>query len=290
MTLRPISKNLGLAVLLCATLGISGCKTVSEIYRNENAQRLAVPAHMLKRQVEAGPFSIAVFERVRSKGEAATIYIEGDGDVKTMGQKHIVGNVTPDYPLALHLATRDLGDNVIYVARPCQFEGQEVEDGPCSTKKYAGPERFSFETMEAMNTVLDKLKNNHGFSGFNLVGYDGGGTVATLLAAKRKDVLSLRTVAANLDTDLNSANHKKPEMVGSLNPRDFAKDIATIPQHHFIGEWDKDVQPNLSASFRNAMGPSTCTRISTVTEVDHEGGWANRWPSLLAEPLDCNAQ
>ena len=290
MTLSPFSKNLGLAVLLCAALGVSGCKTVSELYRHEKAQRLAVPANLLKRQVEAGPFSIAVFERVRSKGEAATIYIEGDGDVKAMGEKHMVGNVTPDYPLALHLATRDLGDNVIYVARPCQFEGQEIENGPCSTKKYAGPERFSFETMEAMNTVLDKLKNHYGFTGFNLVGYDGGGTVATLLAAKRKDVISLRTVAANLDTDLNSANHKQPEMIGSLNPRDFAKDIAMIPQHHFIGEWDQDIQPNLSASFRSAMGHSTCTRISTVAEVDHEGGWANRWPTLLQEPLDCNAQ
>lgn len=290
MIFRRYSKSIGLVALLCASIGSAGCKTMSEIYRHETAQRLAVPAHLLKRQVDAAPFSIAVYERVRAQGETATIYIEGDGDVKTMGETTLIGHATPDYPLALHLATRDLGDNVIYVARPCQFPAYEVENGPCDSKKYAGPERFSFETMEAMNTVLDKLKNNHGFSGYHLVGYDGGGTVAALLAAKRQDVLSLRTVAANLDVDLNSANHKKPEMVGALNPRDFARDIAQIPQHHFIGEWDRVVAPNLSASFRDAMGPSNCTRISTVAEVDHEGGWANRWPSLLNEPVDCNAQ
>lgn len=290
MTLRKYSRSFGLMAILCAALGLAGCKTVSEIYRHEAAQRLAVPANLLKRQVEAGPFSVAVYERVRSRGEAATVYIEGDGDVKALGETTLTGHATPDYPLALHLATRDLGDNVIYVARPCQFEAYEVEDGPCATKKYAGPERFSFETMEAMNTVLDKLKNHHGFTGFNLVGYDGGGTVAALLAAKRKDVLSLRTVAANLDIDLNSANHKRPEMPGALNPRDFARDIANIPQHHFIGEWDREISPNLSESFRNAMGPSSCTRISVVAKVDHEGGWANRWPSLLKEPIDCNVQ
>ena len=276
---RQHARFFGIATLLCAVLGVAGCKTVGEIWRHEAANRLSAPANLLKRQIDAGPFQIAVYERVHERGSAATLYIEGDGTMM---------HATPSYPLALHLATRDLAENVIYIARPCQYAVEE-DNSPC-TKDYWENGRFSLETMEAMNMVLEKLKNRYDFTGFNLVGYDGGGTVAALLAAKRSDILSLRTVAANLDIDVNSANHQKPAMQSSLNPRDFAADLAHIPQHHFIGAWDKDMLPNVSQSFRNAMGPSACVRISTVDEVDHEGGWANRWPSLLSMPVDCKVE
>lgn len=289
LTFNKHFKSLSIAIALCAVLGVSGCKTMREMYRHDAAERLAVPANLFKRQIAAGPFSIAVYERVRGREQTANIYIEGDGNVVHVDDKNITGNATPNFPTALHLATRDLNDNVIYIARPCQFEGPEDDKGPCATKQYSGDSRFSLEALDAMNTVLDKLKNRHGLTGFNLIGYDGGGTVATLLAAKRQDILTLRTVAANLDTAVNSANQKTAKPLGGLNPRDFAKDIAYIPQHHFIGQWDKTILPNVSQSFRDAMGPSTCTRISTVGEVDHTAGWVNRWPALLKEPVDCLA-
>lgn len=275
---RQHARFFGLATLLCTILGVAGCKTVSEIWRHEAANRLSAPANMLKRQIDAGPFPIAVYERVHDKGGPATLYIEADGSM---------AHATPSEPIALHLATRDLAENVIYIARPCQYAVDE-DNSPC-TKNYWDNGRFSLETMEAMNNVLEKLKNRHSFSGYHLVGYDGGGTVAALLAAKRTDILTLRTVAANLDINVNSANHQKPAMASSLNPRDFASDLANIPQHHFIGAWDTDMRPNVSQSFRNAMGPTPCIRISTVDEVDHKGGWVNRWPSLLSMPVDCKA-
>jgi hypothetical protein len=289
--LRRHAKLLGITVALCSVIGVAACKTPGELWRYESASRLAAPANLLKRQVSAGAFSVSVYERVRAPGKVANIYIEGDGRHTLLDQATTSIDPTPSYPLALHLATRDLSENVIYVARPCQYNALDTtgDNSPC-TRDYWNNGRFSIETMEAMNTVLDKLKNNHSLSGFNLIGYDGGAAVATLLAAKRKDVVSIRTVAGNLDTDLNSANHKQPGMVGSLNPRDFAADIAGIPQTHFIGEWDQVTGANLSQSFRNAMGHSNCVRISTVAQTDHEGGWANRWPSLLNEPVDCNAK
>lgn len=292
-TLRRHTKFLGIAIALCSVIGVAACKTPGELWRYESASRLAAPANMLKRQISAGAFSISVFERVRAPGKVANIYIEGDGRTPLLDNATSSMSIdpTPTYPVALHLATRDLSDNVIYVARPCQYNALETtsDNSPC-TRDYWKNGRFSITTMETMNTVLDKLKNHHGFTGFNLIGYDGGAAVATLLAAKRKDVMSLRTVAGNLDTDLNTANHKQPDMVGSLNPRDFAADIANLPQTHFIGEWDKVTNANLSQSFRKAMGNSHCVRISTVAETDHEGGWVNRWPSLLNEPVDCAVQ
>jgi hypothetical protein len=275
-----------LAASLIVMAGLPACRTVNGYWREEAANRLAVPSNMLKRQISADPFMITVFERVYKEGEPATIYIEGDG-VAWMTRTIPSLNPTPDYPVALHLATRDLSPNVIYVARPCQFSGLIAENTPCP-QTYWTDGRFSVTAMDAMNTVLDKLKAAHRLSGFNLVGYSGGGAVAALLAAKRKDVLSLRTVAGNLDHEVLNANHNVSPMSNSLNPRDFAKDIANIPQHHFIGAWDDVVDHSVYDSFRSAMGDSHCVRMSVVDEVDHEKGWVNRWPSLLQQPLDCN--
>jgi hypothetical protein len=283
-------KVLGLTAVLCITLGIAGCdRSANELWYNEAGDRLSGPADMNRRQIEADPFLITVFEKVHQPGSVATLYFEGDGERAMTGVKEVAMNPTPKYPLALHLAAMDNAENVISVARPCQYSGPIEKIGSVCKKDYWRNGRYSIEILNSMNTVVDKLKSRYGFTAFNFVGYDGGAAIATLLAAKRKDVLTLRTVAGNLDPDVNNANHGLPPATGSLNPKDFAKDLAGIPQQHFIGEWDKDVAPNVYQSFRDAMGPSSCIRYTKVAEMDHTGGWANHWPSLLAQPLDCNA-
>lgn len=277
----------GLVAAICAVTALGACKTIDHIWKEDAANRLAVPANMHKRQIPAGPFSITVFERTYQKEAPATIYFEGDG-ITLIDKNTPLGNPTPDYPVGLHLATRDLSKNVIYIARPCQFSNYDDRETIC-TKGTFTDRRFSVEVMDSMNTVLDTLKSRYDLTGFNLVGYDGGAAVATLLAAKRDDVLSLRTVAGILDTGKIDAKSPAATSVGSLNPRDFAVELNDVPQHHFFGAWDKTVTPDMYDVFRSVMGPSTCARMSVVDEVDHEAGWVNRWPSLLKQPVDCNA-
>lgn len=289
---RHTMNILGLAAVLCAGTALSGCdRTLRDYWSAENPARLGIPANMIRRQVESGPFLITVAEKVHKNGGVANIYIEGDGDRALPGAKTTARNPTPAYPVALHLATRDLADNVIYLARPCQFSGSSEQVGMVCKKDYWTNDRFGIESVDAMNTVLDKLRTRYGFSGFNLIGYDGGGTIAALLAAKRHDILTLRTVAGNLDPNVNNANHKiGPMGAASLNPKDFAKELASLPQHHFIGDWDMEMLPNVYQSYKDSMGASSCIRVSTVGEVEHDAGWANRWPSLLEQPVDCMAK
>lgn len=293
--MMPSLRQFGFAAILCSTVLLGACLTPNDMWQEDAANRIAVPANLHKRQIPAGPYSITIFERAYKHGEPATIYIEGDG-LNVLTNSSISNDPTPDYPMALHLASRDLGDNVVYVARPCQFSNQPAvkDKGPCTRDAFT-TKRFSLEAMEAMNDVLDTLKARNGFTGFHLVGYDGGATVATLLTARRKDVLSLRTVAGVLDTSRIKTKpakgqdpaHAELSGLGSLNPVDFAAGIAHIPQHHFFGAWDKAVTPDMYTPFRAAMGPGTCARMSVVEEVDHTGGWVNRWPSLLKQPVDC---
>lgn len=288
--LRNQIKLIALTTALCATLGVAACKSTSDIWRYESADRLSAPASMLKRQISAEPFMITAFEKVHKEGGVADIYFEGDGAVSYMDGNVFPANPTPNYPLGLHLASRDNADNVISLARPCQYSGMSADRlGTLCKRDVWNNGRYSIETMNAMNTALDKIQKRYNFTGFHLIGVDGGAAVAVLLAAKRKDVLSLRTVAGILDTDRYEAEHGRKSLTNSLNPKDFAKDLAGLPQHHFIANWDRDMSPSVYQSYRNAMGQSNCIRYSLVDEVDHWKGWANRWNSLLEEPVNCNA-
>lgn len=289
MTNKKFSKfrNFCSAAALIAGLGLTGCYFDTQEMRLETAKRIAMPSFMIHREIRAEPFFLTAYERVHKEHAPATIYIEGDG-VAWVSRSRPSLDPTPRNPVALHLASRDLGPNVIYLARPCQYSGLTV-DAPCDAK-YWTSDRFSPEVMHAMNDALDNIKKKYDITEFNLVGFSGGGAVAALLTEERDDVATLRTVAGNLDHVKLNEMHEVSQMPNSLNPADNAAKIANIPQHHFIGEWDDVVTPAIFDSFRAAAGPSSCIRSSMVKRVDHETGWVNIWPTLLKAPLDCNVQ
>ncbi|MCB9990861.1 MAG: hypothetical protein H6867_05730 [Rhodospirillales bacterium] len=273
------------AAVLAAGLGLAGCYFDTMDMRMETAKRLATPSFMLHRQINAEPFLLTVYERVHKRGKPATIYIEGDG-VAWVTKTRPSLNPTPKNPVALHLATHDANPNVIYLSRPCQYSGY-MDTASCDPK-YWTSDRFSPEVIHAMNAALDNIKRKYDIPAFNLVGFSGGGAVAALLTAERNDVISLRTVAGNLDHEKLNAMHEVSQMPNSLNPRNIAAKIAHVPQHHFIGEWDEVVTPAIYDSFRAAAGETTCMRSSIVKRVDHEDGWVNVWPEIMDAPLDCN--
>lgn len=274
------------AAALIGAIALGGCYFDVQPLRVETAKRLAAPAFMLNRQIPADPFLLTAYERVHDRGAPATVYIEGDG-VAWVSKSRPSLNPTPRNPVALHLATHDVSPNVIYLARPCQYIEWQEEYEACDVRYWTG-ERFSPEIIAAMNEALDNIKRKYDVPSFNLVGFSGGGAVAALLAARRDDIDTLRTVAGNLDHVRLNEMHGVSQMPKSLNPAESAAKIAHIPQHHFIGEWDEVVTPAVYDSFRAAAGPSTCMRSSMVKRVDHETGWVNIWPTLLKAPLDCN--
>lgn len=273
-------------LLLGVVLILAGC--YKETVRLETSRRIAMPSFMHHRLIQADPFMITVYERVREKNGDATVYIEGDG-LAWAGRRTPSKNPTPNNPVALHLASRDLSPNVIYMARPCQYSGMVDPDEICP-REFWTSQRLSQTVIVSMNAALEELKREFGINKFNLVGYSGGGGLAMILASRRKDVATIRTVAGNLDTEAFSSLHDVSLMVGSMNPRDIAAKVAKIPQRHFIGEWDKIVPPVIYDSYRAAAGETSCMRSSIVNEADHETGWVNKWPQLLDMPVDCNKQ
>ncbi len=174
---------------------LSACSGTDTIIRQEVANRLASPAWMVKREIEAGPFALTAYERMHERGEAANVYIEGNGETVVTSATM---NPTPENPVALHLATHDKADNLVWLARPCQYSSTFSTDESC-TAAHWGAEKFSPEIINAYNTALNDIKARYSIREFNLIGFDGGAVIAAMLADQRKDVVSLRSVAGTLD-------------------------------------------------------------------------------------------
>ena len=107
------------------------------------------------------------------------------------------------------------------------------------------------------------------------------------MAAQRDDVASLRTVAGNLDHRAHSAHHNVSYLEGSLNPPDFAAKLARVPQYHFIGGQDSVVPPGVLHSYLQSLGATSCAQYEFVQEAEHDKGWVNIWPDLLAKTPEC---
>lgn len=282
-----------MAALLVATSLLSACYLPTMDMKKQTTMRLAVPNSMFERAIESEPYNITAYERIGVRGGTANIYIEG-GELVWDDFLAERETATPSNPLALHLATRDNAQNIIWLARPCQFTyAPKIHGGECTRSEWADG-RFSVTNLRAMNAALDNVKKKYGFTGFNLIGVQDGAGVAVHLAAARDDVLSLRTVSGMLDTETfaHAYGQQKHETIvdkTSNNPAIHAPALAELPQQHFIGQWAKDVGPHMAQNFRARAGNSPCIRVSEVKSVNDEKGWVNRWPDLLKSPLDCRA-
>ena len=241
---------------------------------------------MRERDIPAGAFLIRAYERV-DKPSAATarVYIEGDG-LAWLSRSRPSPDPTPINPVALSLAQADDHPSVIYLARPCQFN--RMRDGSACPDAYWMAARFAPVIIDAMSMALDEVKQRYGLAKIELVGFSGGGAVAVLLAARRSDIVSIRTVAGNLNVERFSAIHDVSPLSGSLNPATVAKHTAGIPQLHFTGGRDKVVPHAIYESFLRAAGPPRCIRNIVVADAAHETGWRERWPQLVAAVPGCS--
>jgi pimeloyl-ACP methyl ester carboxylesterase len=250
--------------------------------RAYGAQKKACEAGFNKEYVKAGIFTLTTYERLKGPSETIRIYIEGDGRAwESKGR--LSDDPTPSNPIALGLATADSSDAVVYIARPGQFP--DTFPSGCDPT-YWSQRRFAPEVVEALDKVIDKVKERSGARSVEIVGYSGGGALAVLVAARRSDVSSIRTVAGNLEPKALCEYHNVSQLEGSMDPLDFAQKVAHIPQFHFVGGNDKAIPAFIARSFIAKSGGLGDNRIIVINDASHTNGWQQRWQELLAIPVD----
>lgn len=272
---------------IAATLILGGCiATTIPTLRTETAQRIAAPAWMIKRDIHAAPYILRAYERIHERGGVANLYIEGDGIVGKYSSGRNA-DFTPVNPVALHLASKDNAQNLIYLARPCQYNGRIEYPHTCSNEEWQ-TNRFSQEVIESYNTALNEISRRYGIKGFNIIGYSGGAAIATMLAGSRRDILSVRTVAGIMDNTAYAQVADDFPISATRSATEHASDLVKIPQYHFVGGQDNTVTPSVLSTYLRAMPPTNCVQTLLVQEAEHEAGWVDKWPELLRLPVTCN--
>jgi hypothetical protein len=236
------------------------------------------PYAFKSQKISVMPFLLTSYERINLKYGVANVYIEGDG-FAWINKSRPSLDPTPKNPVALKLAVLDEAKNVIYLARPCQYT-KTVSGAPCP-QKYWTSYRFSSEVIGVMSKALDDIKKRHKIVAFNLIGFSGGGNIAALLAERRDDVLSLRTVGGNLNHQLHSKIHNVSEMPQSLNALNIAHRLHYVPQLHFIGGADQVVPLEIYNSYKKSSGNHPCVQSYIVESASHNFGWDTVWRDLL---------
>jgi len=209
------------------------------------------------------------------KNNQITIYIEGDG-LSWITKNILSKNPTPSNPIALKLMMQDNSKCKIYLSRPCQYTNIEK----CENK-FWNEARFSNDVIKAYIEILDSIKRDYKNSSFKLIGYSGGGAIATILSAKREDITFLITVAGNLDIEKWINTHNISKLNESLNPADFTKNLENLHQIHLIADDDKNISIDIFLSFKNRFENSKNVKHKIFNDFTHSKGWVENWNNII---------
>lgn len=206
-----------------------------------------------------------------------TIYIESDGAAWPAPDRP-PSDPTPLKPLVMQMAAADPSAAVAYLGRPCQYLSAAAlyECDPALWTRG----RFSEPAVAAVNRAVDSAKTASGAREIALVGYSGGGVMAALIAARRRDAVCLVSVAAALDTAAWTRSIGVSPLRTSLNPLDHAAALVEVRQTHFTGMRDDVVPPATIAAFVARMNQA---QVISRADFDHECCWARDWRMLLGQ-------
>jgi len=271
-------------LLLFVILFVSGCGYVVPTLkqRQSTLQSLVADKNLTIETIKTKKFNLFSVRTSIStcRGAIVNLYIEGDGlswETPTV----ISNNPTPINPLGLKLFLQDNHKCKVYLARPCQY----ISSSMCSPK-YWTSHRFSSDVIKSFKEALDKIKKDSNSLGFNLFGYSGGGAVATILTAKRSDILTLVTIAGNLNIEYWANKHHITPLYGSLNPANFSEKLNKIHQIHLIGSKDYIVDIGVFKSYIKKFKDKRQISYKIFKSYDHHGCWEKNWKHILKDMIN----
>lgn len=201
------------------------------------------------------------------------VYIEGDG-LSWITRSLPSYNPTPITPVALNLMKEDTTYCKLYLARPCQY----VNSSTCE-QKYWTNARFSSPVIDSYQDVLNQIKAIYNNLDFNLIGYSGGGAIASIVAGKRDDIKMLITVAGNLNPDYWTTYHNISSLNG-LNPINYTDKLSSINQTHFIGDNDTIIPIEIFYSYYKYFNNKNNIQYKVLENTTHTQGWVGKWKEI----------
>jgi len=242
-----------------------------------HAQSLALRAGLTPLVLQGGAFELRAFAASRPPRDLLIVFIDGDGSPWVDGGRRISADPTPRKPLALALASETPG-SVLYLGRPCYFE---LQQRPACSPALWTSRRYSPTVVASLVDAVSRYATVHRFRRVLLIGYSGGGTLATLMAGNMPDVVGLVTIAGNLDPGAWARLHGYLPLTGSLDPAS-TRPIPDLAQWHLIGGRDTNVPFSVAERYF-ARVPSA--RIRRYPGFDHVCCWVRVWPRAIGAIL-----
>ena len=264
------------AILLFSCL-LSGCSSRNSLPYPARDDTL----HSLQRHlIIPHPLPVMAWIPAQAISNTVRIYIEGDGKA-WVRRGRPSSDPTPENRLVHYLMQEDPETDIAYLGRPCQY----LQTPQCHSRIWTF-ERYSKPVVDLMNDSVDRIKKYGNYQQIELVGYSGGATIALLLAARRDDVLSVRTVAGNLDPAFTNKLHGVSGMPNAMNPLNYRKILSQVPQVHFYGSNDGIIPDKISQHYQQRVHETNCIIIRKV-QATHYSGWAEQWQDLLKVSPEC---
>lgn len=243
--------------------------------------RQAIELSLLRTQVAGHGFIHTVYENGKPpKTNVLHVYIGSDGTPWHGEQPS--DDPTPRNPLALRLMASD-PSAAIYLGRPCYH--LSADSVGCNARLWTSA-RYSPEVIDSMEAALESYLSTRNVDFVRLIGYSGGGCIATLLAPRVRKVDRVVTIAANLDILAWTEHFGYSPLIDSLNPADLPALEPGIRQLHLVGSRDRNVPPQTIERFRNVQSTA---EFKSYEDFDHICCWESEWPTLAAgftEELD----
>lgn len=187
------------------------------------------------REISAGNYKIAAWERIIDKQTPVHIYIEGDGRAFSASGRP-TSDPTPRGKIVREMALRDTNANVVYLARPCQF----IMSDKCAVTDWTSG-RFSPQIIESMTDAIKDVAKNMPIV---LIGYSGGAMVSGLVITNHPELNMIRWV-----TVAGVLNHADWTNYFGDMPLYKSLDmyvLPNVPQVHYVGDKDTVVPMELS--------------------------------------------
>jgi len=234
-------------------------------------QSINIPSDFVYKEITTHNFNVATWQKITNPKAIYKVYIEGDGNAFNLRGKP-TNNPTPRSLLVRELAFGDKNENVIYMARPCQYIQSQI----CS-KRHWTTARFS---QEIVNAQYDALKQIVGNSSVVLIGFSGGAQIAGLISTAKSglNIKKVITIAGNLDHLAWTQYHKLPPLNESLNLKNYQIRFKQIPQFHYVGSNDKVIPPDL---VKNFVGNDDL--VLEIKGATHNHGWRNIYNEIRNE-------
>lgn len=199
------------------------------------------PNDFIYAPIDGGDYEFATWQKINNpSNNHIHIYIEGDGhSFDAYGRP--TNNPTPRGTLVRDLAARDSAENVVYMARACQF----IMNDKCDESDWTDG-RFSQKIIDNQARAIKKIAGNKKIT---IIGYSGGAMISGLIIEQNPELKIEKwiTIAGVLNHEQWTKYFNDAPLSKSVN----MNKLPAVKQLHLVGERDDVVPVELSKQWAN---------------------------------------